>query len=219
MMKAVFALAIMLIGSVAQAQAQAQTSAQAQTPAQTQSAPAWEGYWAENPAWCARAGQPGEQTPDWYGRDGLFGLEWSCDVTASRATGVGQSWVMQLACLEMGDSYQEAAIWMVTPQDRLRILTAEGQLLESTRCADPGAADAPARLACESNGGNYQIAGLLQQHVCLKPTPDGGKSCSKASDCSGFCLADSRTCAAVRPMFGCHEILAEDGTTVGLCVD
>jgi hypothetical protein len=55
--------------------------------------------------------------------------------------------------------------------------------------------------------------------VCVKPTPDAGMSCSKATDCSGVCLADSRTCSAQTPMLGCFDFLDEAGQKLGLCVD
>lgn len=55
--------------------------------------------------------------------------------------------------------------------------------------------------------------------TCAKPTPDAGKSCTKASDCSGACMADSMTCSTISPQFGCYDIVMEDGQKVGLCVD
>lgn len=55
--------------------------------------------------------------------------------------------------------------------------------------------------------------------VCAKPTADAGKACSKASDCSGACMAETMTCSEVTPLLGCHEVVMEDGQKVGLCVD
>jgi hypothetical protein len=55
--------------------------------------------------------------------------------------------------------------------------------------------------------------------TCAKPTPDAGKACKKASDCSGHCMADSMTCSALTPQFGCFDMRTEDGQKVGLCVD
>ncbi|MGB1389530.1 MAG: hypothetical protein ACPG61_11655 [Paracoccaceae bacterium] len=104
-------------------------------PVSAAEAPAWEGYWAEDLRWCARgAGQPGEETPDWYGRDGLFGLEWSCDITSVTATGVGQSWALQLDCLDAGYAYKDALLFQVTWQDRLHVITADGEIRNFLRC-------------------------------------------------------------------------------------
>ena len=55
--------------------------------------------------------------------------------------------------------------------------------------------------------------------TCAKPTPDAGKACTKASDCSGTCLGETMTCSTMTPMFGCYEVVMEDGQKVGLCVD
>ncbi|MDE4119440.1 hypothetical protein SM764_03825 [Pseudophaeobacter sp. 1A16562] len=100
-------------------------------------APLWEGYWSPNAAWCARAGDVGEQTPDWYGREGLFGLEWSCDIAAVRETGVGNSWALKLQCLDAGYAYSDAQIFLVTPDDRLQIIDENGFAADLVRCAAP----------------------------------------------------------------------------------
>lgn len=55
--------------------------------------------------------------------------------------------------------------------------------------------------------------------TCAKPTPDAGKACTKASDCSGACMAETMTCSTVTPLFGCFETVMEDGQKIGLCVD
>ena len=96
--------------------------------------PAWEGYWAADARWCAAAGQAGDGTPDWYGRDGLFGVEWSCEVQSVTATGVGQSWTLQLDCLDAGYAYQEAQIFLLTPQDRLKVIHGDGTIADLVRC-------------------------------------------------------------------------------------
>ncbi len=61
--------------------------------------------------------------------------------------------------------------------------------------------------------------GMVGGEICYKPTPDGGQSCRKASDCSGACMADTRTCSKVTPQFGCFELLDDRGQKVGLCID
>ena len=55
--------------------------------------------------------------------------------------------------------------------------------------------------------------------TCAKPTPDAGKACTKASDCSGACMAETMTCSEITPQFGCYEVVMEDGQKAGLCVD
>lgn len=75
------------------------------------------------------------------------------------------------------------------------------------------------RADCLDHGGKPGRGGLLGNEVCYRPTPDAGKSCRKASDCSGHCQADSRTCSPVTPQFGCFEFLDDSGQKLGLCVD
>ncbi|GAA6164790.1 hypothetical protein NBRC116590_24940 [Pelagimonas sp. KU-00592-HH] len=79
--------------------------------------------------------------------------------------------------------------------------------------------DKAAQAACLAEGGTYEIAGIAGQYVCIRPTVDAGKSCSAESDCSGFCMAETRTCSAVTPMFGCHPILLDDGSHAEICID
>ena len=97
-------------------------------------APAFEGYWTRNAAWCLNAGQPGEESPDWYGRDGLFGLEWSCDLDQLTPTGVGQSWALQMTCLDAGYEYKQSQIFLLTREDRLLILDEAGAQSNMVRC-------------------------------------------------------------------------------------
>lgn len=75
------------------------------------------------------------------------------------------------------------------------------------------------RAECLARGGTAGRGGLLPDEVCFLPQPDAGKSCSAAGDCAGQCLADTRTCSTVTPMFGCYDFLDETGKTVGICVD
>jgi len=83
---------------------------------------------------------------------------------------------------------------------------------------DPTGGEAP-RAACEARGGTYARAGLAGGLVCVTPTPDAGKSCTSASACDGLCLARSRSCAPVKPLFGCNDILTDNGTAATLCID
>ena len=69
---------------------------------------------------------------------------------------------------------------------------------------------------CEAAGGTMVIG--LAGPQCARPEPDAGKACSDNKECSGFCLAATRTCSPVTPYFGCHDVL-QGGKSVGLCVD
>lgn len=87
---------------------------------------------------------------------------------------------------------------------------------ESSILAPMTQVERAARLA---GGGWVERNGLANAEVCFKPTPDAGKSCSKASDCSTFCNAESRTCAPLTPQFGCFQILNDAGQPTGICID
>jgi hypothetical protein len=71
--------------------------------------------------------------------------------------------------------------------------------------------------SCQQKGGQVVIG--LVGPTCAMPTPDAGKSCKKASDCSESCLGETMTCSKIKPLFGCYEVVMEDGQKVGLCVD
>ncbi|MBL9072249.1 hypothetical protein [Tabrizicola sp.] len=75
------------------------------------------------------------------------------------------------------------------------------------------------RAECLMKGGKVGRGGLLPDEVCFLPEPDAGKSCTKKTDCEGLCLADTRTCSPVTPMFGCFEFLDDTGQKVGICID
>ncbi|WP_277818391.1 hypothetical protein [Paragemmobacter straminiformis] len=77
----------------------------------------------------------------------------------------------------------------------------------------------PEQAKCEAKGGTWSATGLAKLHSCIHPTRDSGKSCDRASDCEGLCLSRSRTCAPVKPLFGCNPILQDDGTEATLCID
>ena len=77
----------------------------------------------------------------------------------------------------------------------------------------------PEQIACERKGGSYARAGAGDARACIRPTRDGGKQCRRESDCEGTCLARSQTCAPITPMFGCNDILQDDGRRVTLCLD
>lgn len=77
----------------------------------------------------------------------------------------------------------------------------------------------PAQIACEKKGGRISRVGGGDSFICVFRTRDGGKRCKKEGDCEGLCLARSGTCAPVRPLLGCQEILQQDGFRVTQCID
>ena len=73
--------------------------------------------------------------------------------------------------------------------------------------------------ACLKEGGQFLRLGKANTFFCEVTPRDAGQSCSRASDCESACLARSRTCAPVKPLFGCNEVLTESGEAARLCVD
>lgn len=72
--------------------------------------------------------------------------------------------------------------------------------------------------ACIKRGGDYrQIGGA--GYFCLETTKDAGKSCSSANQCESACLARSQSCAPLKPLFGCNEILTGSGVAVTQCIE
>lgn len=77
----------------------------------------------------------------------------------------------------------------------------------------------PQELACIKKGGAWRSTGKSGGEACFTLTKDAGKSCKKESDCDGYCLARSGSCAPFKPMFGCNDILQDNGVMVTLCID
>ena len=96
--------------------------------------PSWEGWWSGNAAWCARAGEVGGETPTWYGRDGFFGIEWSCEIDRIVLTGLPGAWTIATTCLDAGYDYAETQIFLVTHEDRLLIIGETGVTANLVRC-------------------------------------------------------------------------------------
>ncbi len=82
----------------------------------------------------------------------------------------------------------------------------------------PPVAKTAEQLACEKKGGKWSSVGKTGK-TCVKQTRDAGKQCTKAGDCDGYCLARSRSCAPVTPLFGCNEVLQDNGRQVTVCLD
>jgi len=74
------------------------------------------------------------------------------------------------------------------------------------------------RAACLRAGGNFMPRGT-GFYACVHQTQDAGRQCDEASDCAGACLARSRTCAPMTPLFGCHEVFTQAGRRETVCTD
>lgn len=72
---------------------------------------------------------------------------------------------------------------------------------------------------CESRGGRWGRGGGLGTSVCYETPRTANQPCATAQDCDGLCLARSRTCAPVRPFFGCHEVFTASGTRATQCIE
>ena len=104
-------------------------------------------------------------------------------------------------------------------------LPSEPAVVDPTKAVAPPVAEEPARvlgpeeLACVRKGGKWSVAGKAGGMSCVHMMRDAGKSCRKKRDCEGDCLARSNSCAPVAPLFGCNEILQDNGAMVTLCID
>ena len=83
---------------------------------------------------------------------------------------------------------------------------------------DP-AQQTPEALACIRKGGRWTKVGEGEARACVKVTRDGGKRCDADRDCQGVCLARSQTCAPATPLFGCNDVLQDDGRRMTLCLE
>ena len=77
----------------------------------------------------------------------------------------------------------------------------------------------PEALACQKQGGDWSGTGLGSLRTCVFPTRDGGKGCTRQSDCDGLCLARSGTCSPIKPLLGCNDILQDNGVRATLCIE
>jgi hypothetical protein len=75
------------------------------------------------------------------------------------------------------------------------------------------------QLACEKKGGKWFKVGKGEKRACVHQTKDAGKRCERESQCDGVCLARSGTCSPFKPLYGCNEILQDNGARVTLCLE
>lgn len=107
-----------------------------------------------------------------------------------------------------------------TPQSAAEIGAAAAAALQKTSpAAAPAAALSPEQQTCLAKGGRWELAGNTGANLCVVPTKDAGKSCSKESDCSSQCLARSRSCAPFWPIYGCSDVIQDNGAVVKLCIE
>ncbi len=72
---------------------------------------------------------------------------------------------------------------------------------------------------CEARGGSFGTGPGKSTKVCFITPSDANQPCASKSDCEGLCLARSRTCAPIVPMFGCNEVLLANGRRATVCLD
>ncbi|MEQ1505858.1 MAG: hypothetical protein ABMB14_26725 [Myxococcota bacterium] len=68
--------------------------------------------------------------------------------------------------------------------------------------------------ACRACGGEWGRQGMLQRYGCVCPTPDAGKPCAHADDCTVGCISrggEPFRCAETDSPFGCFTILPDRG--------
>ena len=74
------------------------------------------------------------------------------------------------------------------------------------------------KTACLEAGGRWGRGGIMQEQQCFPVYQDAGKSCSRASDCQGSCMADTRTCSKTFS-YGCMSYINDDGKVEEICID
>ncbi len=88
--------------------------------------------------------------------------------------------------------------------------------------APPGTQDffQQSKAYCEGQGGRFGTRpGGGEDRVCYRTPSDANTSCSVGTDCEGLCLARSRTCAPVVPLFGCNDVITDSGLPATVCID
>lgn len=131
-------------------------------------------------------------------------------------------WVAALlaagACLPSGDTASEsdAAVPVAVSGEQVTEPGSERVEDGASDAGPPAGPASPAELDCATRGGRWGRAGN-GGFVCYEPLPDANRVCDGARDCAGACLARSRTCAPMRPLTGCHDILTGSGAVATQC--
>lgn len=97
-------------------------------------------------------------------------------------------------------------VTVIPPATEAQARPPEGAMLEQQRAA------------CTREGGQFLPRGT-GFFACVFQTQDAGRQCDEASDCEGACLARSRTCAPMQPLFGCQEVFTTAGRRETVCTD
>ncbi len=90
---------------------------------------------------------------------------------------------------------------------------------EAEDAAPPPPPKSELQLACEKKGNRWLKIGEGEKRACVRMTRDQGKRCERESQCESVCLARSGTCAPFKPMYGCNEVLQDNGARVTLCLE
>lgn len=106
-----------------------------------------------------------------------------------------------------------------TPPAAVPAPVGETDPADPVQAAEPAVVKSRAQVACERRGGTWSRIGDSDSRACVRRTRDAGKECRRDSDCQGACLARSRTCAPIDPLFGCNDVLQDNGMRVTLCVE
>ena len=94
---------------------------------------------------------------------------------------------------------------------------AAGQAATHKMPPPPEGMDPALEADCAAQGGRIVIG--IGGPVCGLPEPDAGAACTSSDECSGFCLAETRSCSPIRPFFGCHALYEEGKGDVTICID
>ena len=102
---------------------------------------------------------------------------------------------------------------------------------EYVKIADAKATEAE-REACEGQGGEIRVSGILGHEICVQTLPDAGDACKEQSDCLGYCLVpdDKKrdvnpgepmegVCAKTDDPFGCFAMVDGGMASPMLCID
>ena len=150
---------------------------------------------------------------------GVMGLA-ACQMTAPAAPFTG---TVAVPAPIVGDVVAAAAI----PQDgdplaELEPVTAPDIAAPADVAPEdvvPEAEKTAEQIKCEKTGGSWSCIGKTTSRTCVQRTRDAGQQCRRDRDCDGVCLARSGTCAPVTPLFGCNEVMQDDGRRMTQCLE